>query len=139
MTATPLSHCPEATAGSETTPTEAPHRLDETALAKLRELDPEGRHGVLVRVMTAYESSLVRLLAQLADAHARGDRNAIGTIAHTLKSSSASVGALALSAGCAETERSVRSGDSAGLGSQVEALQVEGGRVLESVRAMLHA
>ena len=40
--------------------------LDAAALARLRELDPEGRHGVLPRVLGAFEASLARMLAQLA-------------------------------------------------------------------------
>jgi hypothetical protein len=72
--------------------------LDETALARLRELDPDGRHGVLQRVLTAFETSLTRSLGQLQDPQASADAKTVAALAHTLKSSSASVGALALSA-----------------------------------------
>ena len=113
--------------------------LDPRALAKLRELDPDGRHGVLPRVLGAYEASLLRFQPQVADVWARRDRKAIGDMAHTLKSSSASVGALALSALCADIERSVRAGDTLPLDAQVIALQEEAARVLVSVRAMLRA
>jgi len=111
--------------------------LDEQALARLRELDPDGRHGVVGRVLRAFESSLVRQLAQLIEARDRGDFAAIGALAHTLKSSSASVGAPALSALCADIERAVRAGETVDLGPQVENLLSEGEAALEAVRAML--
>lgn len=112
-------------------------QLDEAALARLRELDPDGRHGVVTRVMRTYETSLVRQMAQLVEARDRGDPVAIGNLAHTLKSSSASVGALALSALCAEIERLVRGDETAGLGPLVEHLLSEAELVLGAVRAML--
>lgn len=115
----------------------APVQLDEQALARLRELDPEGRHGVVLRVLGAFETSLLRMLPQLVAARERGDAAAVGMVAHTLKSSSASVGALSLSACCAEIERAVRVGEAADLASQVENLLSEGERALGAVRAML--
>jgi HPt (histidine-containing phosphotransfer) domain-containing protein len=126
----------------EARPTEAvatPSQLDPQALAKLRELDPDGRHGVLVRVLQTFETSLLRLRAALLDASGRDDAAAIGTVAHTLKSSSASVGALALSARCADIENNVRAGQTADLPAQVASLVAEVDRVLVAVRAMLQA
>jgi len=101
-----------------------PVTLDATALARLRELDPDGRHGVVVRVLEAFETSLGRLLGQLRDEPDAGDAAVVAGIAHTLKSSSASVGALALSARCAEIERRLREG-------------ADGEAALRSVGAML--
>lgn len=108
--------------------------LDAAALARLRELDPDGRHGVLPRVMSAFETSLARMLAQLA---AKPDTAVVGSLAHTLKSSSASVGALALSRACAEVELGVRAGAAADLDEQVLRLVREGEAALAAVRAML--
>lgn len=112
-------------------------KLDEQALARLHELDPEGRHGVVMRVMRAFETSLERQLAQLVTAREHGDAATIGKLAHTLKSSSASVGALALSALCGEIERRVRGGETAALWPLVENLLSEGEAALGAVRAML--
>ena len=36
--------------------------LDAEALARLRELDPDGRHGVVERVLNAFEMSLPKLV-----------------------------------------------------------------------------
>jgi HPt (histidine-containing phosphotransfer) domain-containing protein len=120
-----------------TPPAAAPLSLDEQALARLRELDPDGKHGVVLRVMRTFESSLLRLLTQAVEARDRGDLPAIGHIAHTLKSSSGSVGALALSACCADIERAVRNGETADLAPRLENLLSEGERALAAVRAML--
>ena len=118
-------------------PGNEPAQLDPQAIARLRELDPDGRHGVLGRVLQTYDSSLQRLMAQAADALARGDAAAAGIAAHTLKSSSSSVGALELARLCAELERAVRAGETQQLAAQVENLLSEGRRVLDAVRAML--
>ena len=116
-----------------------PDLLDPQALARLRELDPDGRHGVLPRVMQTFENSLLRMQAQILDASLQDDAAAVGAVAHTLKSSSASVGALALSAFCAETERAVRTGHTDGLQARVAQLVAEADRVLAAVRAMLRS
>jgi histidine phosphotransfer protein HptB len=118
---------------------DAAPKLDEQALARLRELDPDGRHGVMQRVLQAYETSLERQLAKAVEALAAGDAAAVGGIAHMLKSSSASVGALTLAARCAEIDRAVRAGTLTDLGAEVETLLAEGKRALLAVRAMLHA
>jgi HPt (histidine-containing phosphotransfer) domain-containing protein len=82
--------------------------LDEDALQRLRELDPGGRNRLLERVLLAFEASVLRLAPQLADARQRDDMVGIRHVVHTLKSSSASIGALRLSRLCAEIEAVVR-------------------------------
>ena len=79
--------------------------LDEAALARLRELDPDGRHGVVGRVLGAYEAALVRHLEQMRATRAAPNSELVCALAHTLKSSSASVGAAALARACALTRR----------------------------------
>ncbi len=117
---------------------DSPHpRLDEAALARLRELDPDGRNDVLQRVLLVFESSLVRQLATLADEGARGQALAVAQLAHLLKSSAASVGALALAQRCAEVELRRRDGEAQGLDADVQGLITEGERALQAVRAML--
>jgi HPt (histidine-containing phosphotransfer) domain-containing protein len=116
---------------------DAAHALDAQALARLRELDPDGRSGVVARVMQAFETSLVRQAAQLIESRDKGDAAAIGQLAHTLKSSSASLGALALSACCAEVEQAVRAGETADLGPRVDQLLSQAQAALAAVRAML--
>ncbi len=111
--------------------------LDAGALARLRELDPDGRHGVLNRVLAAFETSLARMLVQLRAELDTGDPGVVAGVAHTLKSSSASVGALALSAACADVERRLRAGEPGDLPADVQRLVTDGEAALRAVGAML--
>lgn len=112
-------------------------RLDEQALARLRELDPDGRHGVVVRVLAAFETSLARMLKQLQAEHTAGHAAVVIGVAHMLKSSSASVGALALAKACAEIELKLRQGDESALHSDVSRLISEAQSAQQAVAAIL--
>ena len=87
--------------------------LDPEALARLTELDPKGENKLLERVLRAFQSSAARLMPQLEAARLSGDRATVQLVAHTLKSSSASIGALELSQVCAQVEGLIRA-ESAG-------------------------
>lgn len=115
-----------------------PPGLDEGALQRLRSLDPDGRTGIVSRVLSTYEASLQRMLPQLEQARDAGDVATVGTLAHTLKSSSASVGAMALAALCADAERAARAGETAAVLAGVQAMLAAGQRALGAVRAILH-
>lgn len=82
--------------------------LDAASVQRLRELDPDGVHGLLERVLDTFVDSLARHLDELQAARAAADAAGLRHVAHTLKSSSASVGALELSRGCADVERALR-------------------------------
>lgn len=111
--------------------------LDPEAIERLRQLDPGGQQGVLMRVLQAYETSLVRYLDDIASVVAAGDVERLKRSAHTLKSSSAAVGALEFSRICAEVEQlAAKAGSLPGPGA-VEAMVHEGRRVLAAVRTML--
>lgn len=114
-----------------------PTTLDESALARLRELDPDGHHGVLQRVLTAFETSLARALGQLQDQQAAADAKTVAALAHTLKSSSASVGALALASACAQVESRLRDGQTTNLRDDVGLLLAHGRAAQAAVGAML--
>jgi signal transduction histidine kinase/DNA-binding response OmpR family regulator len=111
--------------------------LDAQALERLRELDPTGANGLLTRVLRAFEGSLQRLLQQLHDARAVGDHAAMRHVAHTLKSSSASVGALELSRLCADIERRIRQDETGGLESLLDGMVTESDRVLAVLKPAL--
>jgi HPt (histidine-containing phosphotransfer) domain-containing protein len=106
-----------------------PQVLDAQALARLAELDPGGKAGLVKRVLATYAQSLARLLPQLQAARASADLPALRHAAHTLKSSSASVGALALSALCAEVEARLRDGQGDGLDDRLGQLVAEAERI----------
>jgi HPt (histidine-containing phosphotransfer) domain-containing protein len=107
--------------------------LDREALDRLRELDPGGQGGLVERVLATYAQSLAKLLGQLDAARAAADPAGLRHVAHTLKSSSASVGALQLSALCADIERRVREGQTDGLDVHLDAMVAEGSRVLAAL------
>jgi HPt (histidine-containing phosphotransfer) domain-containing protein len=110
--------------------------LDAGALANLRALDPTGAARLVQRVVGAFETSASRLLPQLESAHACAQWDGVRHVAHTLKSSSASVGAFALSKVCAEVEALVRDGRGDELGGRVELLVDEVHAVLAALRAL---
>ena len=131
--ATPAIVTAPAAFASPSAPPSLAEVLDAQALARLQELDPEGKAGLVSRVLATYVRSLQRLLDQLRAARAAADMQAVRLVAHTLKSSSASVGALNLSARCAEVERRLRDGECDGLAALLDQLTDEGGRVFAAL------
>jgi HPt (histidine-containing phosphotransfer) domain-containing protein len=111
--------------------------LDEAALARLRELDPDGRHGVLNRVLVAFQTSLLRMQAHLEAELPAPDPEVLKSTAHTLKASSAAVGALNLSRCCADIERDLREGRPVDLAAEVRRLLAELASAQDAVGAML--
>jgi HPt (histidine-containing phosphotransfer) domain-containing protein len=111
--------------------------LDPTALQRLHELDPQGTQRVVERVLRAFDASLARLLPQSRQALEQGDHEAVRHVAHTLKSSSASVGAMALSRCCGEIENQLRLQQLEGLGALVATMSAEGELVRGAVRGLL--
>ena len=111
--------------------------LDAEALDRLRELDPSGKSRLLERVLRAFHASASRLAQQFDDARRAGDMQGIRHVVHTLKSSSASIGALALARLCAEIESSIRADTLAGLPERLDAMDRELAAVLQVVTPML--
>jgi len=136
--AAPLAaDAPESAAGSA--PASAPDAtpvLDTVALQRLRDLDPSGDSKLLERVFKAFETSLARLMPQLQESRQISDRHGIRHVAHTLKSSSASIGALGLSQRCAEIETLIRLESADSLDSRIDAMSAEVEIVLKAIRAM---
>jgi HPt (histidine-containing phosphotransfer) domain-containing protein len=121
-----------------TSPTDADlPPLDAHALAQLHQLDPQGTNRLVPRVLTTYRDSLARLRGQIAAARAADDPASARLAAHTLKSSSASVGALQLSALCAQAEHAVRDGQIPLLAAVLDALDREASRVDAAVQQLL--
>ena len=111
--------------------------LDPQALQRLSELDPTGSSKLLERVVKAFEASLARLVPQLAEAQAGADAAGIRHVAHTLKSSSSSIGAVKLAQLCAEVEAMARQGQTDGMHEPIAALTVEISLVLEALKHTL--
>ena len=116
-----------------------PSLLDAQALARLRELDPGGSNKLLERVVAAYLKSLERLLPDLAQARTPAlDLTVVRHVSHTLKSSSASLGALHLAQRCAEIETMARNGHADGLDALLDAMLDEIAQVRLALSALLN-
>ncbi len=107
--------------------------LDAQALERLRELDPNGENRLMERVVNAFETSVGRLMPQLQDALNGNELGGIRHVAHTLKSSSASIGAMKLSRMCSDVESRARHEQSEGMPERIAQLQAE----VEIVRVAL--
>jgi len=119
---------PQEPSGADGTPalaataqTAAP-ALDPAALARLMELDPKGENHLVERVLKAFQVSVARLRPQAVTARANKDLAGLRLVAHTLKSSSASIGAMHLSQVCAQIETTIRGGDVDDIDVQIDAL-----------------
>ena len=100
--------------------------LDPRALEALRGIaTPEG--DLATRMAGLFLVEAERQLGQLAEAARRDDPGEVRRLAHSLKSSSASVGAMRLSLLCRELE--ARAGAEARLGADVEGLRAEFGQL----------
>ena len=111
--------------------------LDAEALERLTALDPSGENRLLERVLNAFQGSAARLVPQLEVGRAGADWNAVRLVAHTLKSSSASIGALALSALCAQVETAIRTDATAGLDADILAMTRELDLALQAIERLL--
>jgi HPt (histidine-containing phosphotransfer) domain-containing protein len=111
--------------------------LDAACMAELRALDPDGKAQLVKRVLATYQGSLAKLVEQLRAARADGAWDQVSRVAHTLKSSSASIGALALSSLCADIERLLRAGDHGGAEGLIEPFHAEVRRVDAAVAQTL--
>ncbi len=130
----PVDEMAAAAGGSATWRPAVEAGLDAEALRKLRDLDPTGANRLLERVFAAFESSTARLMAQLREAHRTGDSAGVRHVAHTLKSSSASIGAVKLSQLCAEIESMIRKDTAEGLPERIEQMDHEAQAVLQALR-----
>jgi len=113
--------------------------LEPSALARLAELDPKGENRLIERVLKAFQTSAARLMPQLEAARLADDLSSIRLVAHTFKSSSASIGALTLSQLCAQLEDDIRTEAGNDLEPGINAVVAELGVVLEAIAQRLEA
>ncbi len=99
--------------------------FDPSALAAIRRLQQPGGPNVVARVVATYTNETPRLLARLGDAINEGEIEETRRLSHSLKSSSATVGALRLSRLCKEMEMRARNQSLDGLDAMHRAAQAE--------------
>jgi CheY-like chemotaxis protein/HPt (histidine-containing phosphotransfer) domain-containing protein len=78
--------------------------IDPKALDQIRQLDQDGSAGILERVLQIYLDESSDLFSKIRDAINKNDAQGLRAAAHSLKSSSAQVGAMELSEFCKEME-----------------------------------
>jgi signal transduction histidine kinase/DNA-binding response OmpR family regulator len=96
--------------------------LDQGALDEIRRIDASG-HALLDKVVDLYLRDTPERLSQLSAAAAKADAKALQVVAHTMKSSSAFLGAKRLSQLCAALEGRIRSGCLDDIDAQVAEIQ----------------
>jgi two-component system, sensor histidine kinase and response regulator len=85
--------------------------LDTASIQKLRELQRPGQPDVVEKFVRMFLKTSEKLMVNLLDGINQGDYQAIMLSAHTLKSSSANLGALAFSQLCKELEAKAKEGN----------------------------
>jgi len=80
--------------------------IDETALDAIRSLQRPGKPDILARIVNMYIEKSPELISAIVDGTAANDSDKVKMAAHTLKSSSAYVGASSLAEVCSRVEAS---------------------------------
>lgn len=91
-------------------------------VARLRRIEGLSEPGFFESLCRIFLDDTRQRLPRMQDALARGDAGELGREAHTLKSASATLGALELSELCATIEAAARGGRVDGLGATLDAL-----------------
>jgi CheY-like chemotaxis protein/HPt (histidine-containing phosphotransfer) domain-containing protein len=109
--------------------------LDRQVLDELARVTTNGRPELLANVIDLYLVESPKLLRKLSQAASAGDAPEIVRMAHSLKSSSANVGAMALSRYCARAEMSARRADIEEARLVSSEIEAEHGRVQAALAA----
>jgi HPt (histidine-containing phosphotransfer) domain-containing protein len=99
--------------------------LDQKALDELRALDPDGSAGLVKLIVTSYLTDAQTILSRMRGAFDAGDLVAVTRDAHSLKSSSLSVGAPAVSRAASALEAAGRAGAGADCPALMDTLMRE--------------
>ncbi len=112
---------------------EAAPVIDREALNTLASLQPQGAKLLLTKLISVYFESSLKQVKGILDAVADHDAAALEIAAHTLKSSSASLGAVNFGEMCRELEMMGRSGTIEDAAPRMAPLKDEYGRVREAL------
>ncbi|MDG4553348.1 MAG: response regulator [Candidatus Competibacter sp.] len=114
-----------------------PAVLDMAVLKSIREMQRNGSPGLMERLIDLYQRGASTLLEQLRGAADTGEREELRTVAHTLKSSSANVGAMRMQRLCKELEMMARAGPVPDAMVYVMAIEQEFAKVRTALRGQL--
>ena len=103
------SRCPVESQAESAVPAKPPFSpIDQIVIDGIRELEGDGNQGFLERVINLYLTGASRLMQGVISSAEKGDTESLLRAAHTLKSSSANVGATGLSDLCRQLEEKAR-------------------------------
>jgi signal transduction histidine kinase/CheY-like chemotaxis protein/HPt (histidine-containing phosphotransfer) domain-containing protein len=111
--------------------------IDSSALDSLAALPHADNKGLVNQVIQTYINSSLDQMTRLGEAIDRADSDCIRTAAHSLKSSSANVGAVRLAELCASVETSTRASDRASAVTLQRQIKEEYPRVIEALRSRI--
>ena len=111
--------------------------INRQALENIRALSPANGNALLERVLQAYVKDTPTHLQTLRLAVAAADPNALRKAAHSLKSSSANVGAEALAQMCKEMEQLGRNDSTEGAADMLAGMEREFQAVRQSLNTIL--
>jgi HPt (histidine-containing phosphotransfer) domain-containing protein len=103
--------------------------MDPLKLDSIRTLDPDGKIGLLKRVVDLYIEKSPPLIQQMLLGLDRGNSEEVYRAAHSLKSSSATVGATGLAEMCRRLEMAGREGSLEGAPEMIREIDAEFSRV----------
>jgi CheY-like chemotaxis protein len=113
--------------------------LDHSAIEAVRQLDPDGQDRLLSRLIALYRDDSSQLLADMENALKVGDTENVARAAHTLKSSSANLGATNVAAIARQIEHSARGGDISELPASMTKLRAQRTVALSELEALDNA
>lgn len=118
-------------------PQAGPAPIDRKVLDQYREIDPSGGPGLAHRIARIYIDSSAETLRQAEQAVASGDAEALRQAMHSLKSSTASIGAPVLADLFRELEALAKAARMDDAVAVFDAARHEHGRVLLALRDLL--
>ncbi|TKC87168.1 response regulator [Trinickia terrae] len=125
----------EADDAASADPDASANVIDQKVLDGLRALQRPGRPDILTRIIDQFNLDAPRLIRDMHAAVEAADDAALKLAAHTLKSSSANVGAHVLSTQCREIEQLARAANVVGAADLVDGTDAEFRRVQAALMA----
>ena|SRR5689334_4974185 len=111
--------------------------LDPAVLNTLRQLTAPGEPDVLVEVLKLFLDEVPPRIERLRNAWASGNIQEVHRAAHSLKGSAGNIGAQAMFDVCRQLDGMGKSGDPQAIGTLVDALGVEFGKVEAEINRLI--
>ena len=113
--------------------------IDQLVLDQIRAIDASGAGGLLEKIIDMYLDESARIQTEMAIAIEAGDAPALYQLAHTLKSTSANVGAMKVADVSKTLEGCGRSGELENARTLLEALEAENNQASAELQRIVDA